>query len=173
MAEVDIDVHGLRELRDAMKQLPKELIGKRGGPLKTALMGATLPILKSVKSNIISNPTIDTGSLLKAIKRRRERNPEREKLAEIIRVGVFGPRGRTGSKREDRTSSNVWYAHFTEFGVPSRNIAPEPYLRPALAENAEKSVRIFRRKAAMLTEKIATKIGHENARRVAARVKTL
>lgn len=154
--KMSMQVVGLKELEQALKELPKELSGKKGGPVKTALMAAALPVLRSAQANAAKR----TGRLRGAIKRQRHPNPKF--LNEIVGVGVD-----PGTSRED--ARGAWYGHFIEFGTVKN--PPRPFLRPALEANRKNSVLIYRKRLAIGIEKIAKQVGNENARRVAANVR--
>jgi HK97 gp10 family phage protein len=51
-------------------------------------------------------------------------------------VGVLG--GAKKSENKNNPGGDTWYWRFLEFGVPSRGIAPKPFLLPALKDNIEK-----------------------------------
>jgi HK97 gp10 family phage protein len=51
-------------------------------------------------------------------------------------VGVLG--GAKKSENKNNPGGDTWYWRFLEFGVPSRGIAPKPFLRPALKDNIRK-----------------------------------
>ena len=54
--------HGQKELEEALRQLPKELTGKAGGPVKLALKAAAQPILEAQQMQAMIHS--DTGDLL-------------------------------------------------------------------------------------------------------------
>lgn len=147
-----VDVTGLKELEDALNELGSEVAGKNGGLVRTALMGAALPILKEAKARV----PVDTGRLKNAIKRQRHRNPKY--LSEIVGIGVD-----PGRNRDDE--SGAWYGFIVE--------ARKPFLRPAFEANRDNTVQTFRQKLAAGIERAAKKIGNKNAAAVGARIKKL
>jgi HK97 gp10 family phage protein len=170
MAEtVSFKVHGLKELQKALTQLPKELVGKNGGPVKTALMAATLPIMKTAQNTVPNRDQINnltgekgdnSGRLMRAISRRRATKVR--KGSEAVQVFV-----RKGKKRDDE--SGAWYAPWVEFGA--KGLPGTRWFTKALESNKETSTEIFRRNLAGAIARIAKKIGNENIRAVAAQVK--
>jgi len=147
-----VSVDGLKELEAALKELGSEVAGQRGGLVRTALMGAALPILREAQARA----PVDTGRLKGAIKRQRHKNPKY--LNEIVGVGVDPGRTRDDPK-------GAWYGFIVE--------ANKPFLRPAFEANRENSVKLFRTKLAAGIEKAAKKIGNKNAAAVGARIKKL
>lgn len=145
-ANVHFKTEGLKALNRVMKKLPKELVGKKGGPLKTALFAASLPVFRAAqeKAPVNKDPKAEQpGRLKMSIRRRRHTSPK--KLDEIIGVGVF-----LGSSRGD--SSGAFYAGFVEFGTVKQS--EQPYMIPALEENVAKAIDAFIRKAKQGVDKI-------------------
>lgn len=159
---VRFEVDGLKAINRAMKKLPKELVGKKGGPLKTALFNASLPVFRAAqeKAPVNKDPKAENpGRLKMSIRRRRHTNPK--KLDEIIGVGVF-----LGSSRGDRTGA--FYAGFVEFGTEAgpklpAGQAPQPFMVPALEENTQTAINNFIRKAKQGIDKIERQLAAENA----------
>lgn len=147
-----IDVTGLKELEEALKELGSEVAGRNGGLVRTALMGAALPVLRDAQARV----PVDTGRLRDSIKRQRHKNPKY--LSEIVGVGVD-----PGRSRDDE--SGAWYGYIVE--------ARHPFLRPALESNREEAVLLFRKKLAAGIERVAKKVGNKNAAAVGAKVKRL
>jgi hypothetical protein len=157
------EVHGRKELQEALLKLPKELVANGGGPVKTALMAATKPVLDTAKSTIPNRDEIpNKGQLARAIGRRRSTKSGHG--TEGIQVFI-----RKGKSRKD--PSGAYYAPFVEFGA--RGLAPTHWFRDSLKSNVQNSTDIFRRRLAGSIARIAKKIGDENLRQVATRVKNL
>jgi HK97 gp10 family phage protein len=149
-------VFGLKELEKALHELGSEVAGQNGGLVRTALWAASKPVL----DDAISRVPKDTHRLEKAIVRSRAREPDPAlKANEVVDVGLF-KRGK-GKK--------VWWGGWVEFGTP--NMAPRPFLRPALESNRDESTTIFRKKLATEIVKVAKKVGNKNAATMASRIK--
>ena len=162
--KVTYQIAGLAELEKALKKLPAELVGKNGGPVRTALMAASLPVLRTAQTTIPDRDEIpNKGQLAKAIRRRRTKYSG-TKGREAVQVYI-----RKGAKRDD--PSGAFYAPWVEFGA--KGLAPTRWFTKSLESNVENSTNIFRSKLAGSIESIAKKIGNENARAVAAQVKNL
>ena len=154
-------VHGLKELQDALTKLPKELVSNNGGPVRSALMAATLPIVRTAQSTVPHRDDAkDTGTLAKSVSRRR--STRARKGTEIIQIFVRGNK---------KLRTGAFYGAWVEFGA--RGLEPTRWLTEALRSNAESSVNIFRTRLAGSIARIAKKIGAENIRQVAAQVKRL
>jgi HK97 gp10 family phage protein len=138
MAEIDIEINGLKETQKEMERIVTDL---RGEPFLNGMRRATLLVQRSAK---IKAP-VDTGRLRASI------TPEVRWQGNTA-VGVVG--------------SNVKYAPFVELGtrphfVPQKYIGvwasrhgldnaglfvsgkPQPFLQPAFEENAAKIVQIL------------------------------
>jgi HK97 gp10 family phage protein len=148
----------MRETVAALKALPKEIVGKKGGPLKSGMMSAMLPVLRDAQANapkyegkdrhFRGGDIVPPGRLKKAIRRRRHPNPRR--FDEVVGVGVFG-----GRSRNDR--EGAYYAHMVEFGTVLHP-EPNPFLRPAMVENEQLVLKLFRQKAKAATLRAAKKV---------------
>ena len=169
-------VDGLKELEWALKELPKELSGKNGGPVKTALMAAALPVLRMAQARV----PVAEGDLRRAIKRKRVREPRA--YNEIITVGFPMPEWQPGTHAVLTNKKQGGHGMFVEFGtgLPKKRtpfsgefMQARPFLRPALESNREVSTKIYRTKLAAGIEKIAKQVGNKNAAAVANRVKRL
>ena len=152
-------VYGLRELEKALHELGSEVAGKNGGLVRTALMGASLPVLRS--SQMLAEKSRDTGDLAESITRSRQREvePDMRPANEVVDVGLFA-RGK-GKK--------VYYGKFIEFGT-SRTSA-QAFLRPALEDNRDASTTLFRKRLAMGITRVAKKVGNKNAAAIGTRIK--
>lgn len=169
--QTSVDVAGLKELEEALQKLPKELVGKNGGPVRTALMNAGLEMMKDMKRKVDASLK-DDGELLKTIGRRRDKNPKG--LSEAISVGALGTRRAAEYRIDDqgnktkRTFLSPWWLEFGTVRIPK-----DAFIRPAFDSNKEEAVRRFRKNLATSIERIGKKIGNENAQKVGARIKKL
>lgn len=155
--QTTIDVVGLKELEAALKDLGSEVAGKNGGLVRTALMGAALPVMRTAQSLA----PVDSHKLEKSIKRSRQKDPDPDLNAnEAVDVGLISKRG-----------TGIAYGGFVEFGTVK--MAARPFLRPALESNVRESTMLFRKRLAAGIERVAKKIGNKNAAAVGARIKKL
>jgi len=156
-----IEVHGLSELQDALTKLPRELVAKNGGPVRTALMAATLPVVRTAQSTIPDRDDVpNTGLLARMISRRRSTKTPRG--VEAVQVFI------RGNKQQLR---DAYYAPWVEFGA--KGVPGSRWFTRSLESNVKNSTEIFRRSLAGSIARIAKKIGNENLRQVGARIKKL
>jgi len=185
--KVSVDVIGLRELEQALQELGSEVAGKNGGLVRTALMGAALPVLRDAQSRVPKKE----GDLMRAIKRSRIKNPRA--YSEIITVGVPLPEFQSGQHAVLTNKKQGGHGLFIEFGAQrpwsTKNnygktradyrvggnfmMPPRPFLRPALEGNRKNSVEIFRKNLATGIVRVAKKVGNKNAQAIGARIKKL
>ena len=159
-------VDGLKELEWALKELPKELTGKAGGPVKLALKAAAQPVLETAQGKAMVHSK--TGTLMGALKV--QRHPRPKYLNEIYGVGVDP--GKRPEKGAPQDTGKPWYAMIVEYGGRGKSGPLKGFMRQSLEVNREKSTKIYATKLATGIERIARKVGNENARRVAAKVRS-
>ena len=158
---VKFQVHGLSELEKALTQLPKELVSNKGGPIKSALMSATLPVMRTAQSTVPDRDNIRNTGLLSSMVRRR-RATKQPKGREAVQVYI------RGNKKQEK---DAYYAPWLEFGA--KGLPGTRWFTKSLESNAQNSINIFKTKLAGSIERIAKKIGNENIRAVAAQAKKL
>ncbi len=161
---VNVEIIGGRELLKALKELGAAA-SQRGGPVKSALRKASLPILDSAQMSAAKHT--DTGDLLASLKILRHPNPIN--LNEIYGVGVHSM-GKRPERGKDQRTGKPWYAALVEYGGRGKSGPLKGFLRAAMESNRAKSNAIFRRELGAGIEKIAKKVGNENARKVGAKV---
>jgi len=162
---VRVSFHGQKELEEALRQLPKELTAKAGGPVKLALKAAAQPVLEAQLARAMVHS--DTGDLMKSLKVRRHPNPLY--LNELFGVGVH----RMGKRPADGKRTGLpWYADIVEYGGRGKTGPLKCFIRQSMEKNRAKSEKIYSTKLAVGIERIARKVGNENARKVASQIKT-
>lgn len=127
-------IRGLKDLDDALKALPREIAGKNGGPLRTALRSAAVVI----RNRAMELAPKETGRLSRAIVIRRDKTP-----APVNERFVIKPR--KGASRRDLRGAYYW--HFVEFGT-EKNPA-QPFLRPAYDQTNQSALDTFKRRLAV------------------------
>lgn len=132
---VTIRVDGLRELGERMRKL-SEKVNKRLGRSSTNA-GAQL-VKKKAKSNIVSSPSVDTGSLRDSVIVKKVKSS----LTSEHIVTVRG-RGKT-SKKTGRKQTEAPHARFVEYGTI--HMPAEPFLRPAFESEQGAAVEEIKRK---------------------------
>ena len=118
---VDFKVDGLRELDKALNRLP---LKARAPIMRRALMRAMEP----VKQAAIAQAPILTGNLRTNIVKRTSIPKAGNSFTAEARVSVL---------------SDAFYGMFHEFGTVK--LPARPFMRPAVDNNAETAVTIFRR----------------------------
>lgn len=118
----DFQLHGLKGLDKALKQLPKST-GKSA--LRTALKNAAEPIAEAARSNAPRGPT---GNLVESIEvkttLKKTQKAGRLKAGDVeVFVGATWPKGA--------------HAHLIEFGT--YKMPAQPFLRPAWDSNKKKA----------------------------------
>lgn len=161
--DVIVGFKGQKELEDALRKLPAEMVSSKGGLVKTALMAAALPMLNDMKSQIAGRWK-DEGELLATVGRRRVAKP---KVNEEVRVGVLGKRG----PKKDADGRTFLAPFWLELGTV--RIPPDPIVLPVFDSRTQEAVGIYKTRLAAGIARIAKKIGDENTRKVAMSIKKL
>lgn len=80
-----VKVHGLSDLAEVLKKLPREIASKNGGPLARALRKGAKVFVDETRRNIDAMPVsnvderddyVRTGAYKKSVRTRRDRNPK-------------------------------------------------------------------------------------------------
>lgn len=134
MADFKVEIKGLKELKDALLQLPREIQGK---VLADAVRPAAFMVRDAARANAAKNRK--TGLMEKAIVayRNRSSTPDRIQydVGVTLKIKQIGGKIGAGKKiRELRESTggkavSAFYWRFLEFGT--KKMAAKPFLRPA------------------------------------------
>jgi HK97 gp10 family phage protein len=155
-------IDGLKELQNALKELPKE-IQKR--PLRSAVSaGAKVIADEAIKKA----PQGETGNLRKSIYRyrsRRQSTTGKETFLVGVRKGkakfVDNSRnrrlGRVGKTYQ--TQGEAYYWRFVEFGTSSQ--PARPFLRPAFENSKERAVQVMKERLGKAIETQARKLARK------------
>jgi HK97 gp10 family phage protein len=136
----EIKAEGLDELMKALRQFTPQL---QKTAVTTAMRRAMKPVMMTAKSNArtLDDPTTDL-SIPESIVMQTA-SPKVMRMAGVrdadrmVRVGIRG-----GSKDPDTEEpTKPWYWRMHEFGTSS--IAARPFLRPALAQNTQRTTAIM------------------------------
>ena len=135
MATTTVQVSGLRELGEAMRELKAEVSQRIAGSMTNA---AAQVIKKAAVANVRRNPSIETGSLRDSVIVKKVPKSQSEHTSQhIVTVRGRGKLIRRGKKKGQRQTSAP-HAGFVEFGTV--NMPAEPFLRPAFDHDKEKAV---------------------------------
>ena len=120
MVDEMFDVHGLAELEDELAKLSKKAGTK---VLRSSLMFASTPTLKAAKSKVAFDPHSDENGHIKDALGR---------ASKVLRNGSVSLRlGERKSGGKIPANYRI-HGHLLEFG--SRNMAAQPFLRPAMEQ---------------------------------------
>lgn len=160
------------EILRMLRELPAEVVSKRGGPVKLGLKRGALVILKQAKANLqasISSPgktageVESTGLLLKSLIASRarglagtkgERYVVRVKRKTYKRAAERAALGRKAKREAAVTTLKT--AQLLEYG--SSQQTAEPWLRPAFASRAEEAIRVAENETLAGIERIARRL---------------
>jgi HK97 gp10 family phage protein len=144
MARETFRIEGLDAAVKTLRDLPAELVSKRGGPVRTALQKAAKLIQKAEMANlqrIIDTPNNgkdeSTGLLMKNIVVKRGRLGGGEK-GELYSVGVRR-KAYPGTKGKAITTPQI--ARLLEYGTAMRE--PLPFIRPAFEQTKGLVIPLF------------------------------
>lgn len=136
-ARTTIQVSGLRELGQKMhglgdkvaKQLARRATGKAANVIKKAAI-----------QKVVTNPSIETGSLRDAIiAKKLGKSESRDTSAHIVAVRIRGSRRK--SKGKARKQATAPYAPLVEFGTVK--MQAEPFMRPAFDNNKQRALDVM------------------------------
>ncbi len=151
-------LHGLDDVMRKLQALPKELSGKKGGPVARALRKGGNVIAAQAKANvraIVAAPNAggeasrSTGALEKAIGVTRNKRPQLDGANEGVEVKVRGGiirkyansrfnRGKRRDGKEYKTEPNEFYGRMLETGT--EKMRPHPWLAPAFMTERQKAL---------------------------------
>jgi HK97 gp10 family phage protein len=129
-----VRIEGLRELGEAMRALSADIALKVSGQATAA--GAKIIKTAAVR-NVVSSPSVETGSLRDAIitKKVPKGQLAGETAAHIVTIRG---RGKPANKKGQKIA-RAPHAHFVEFGTKTEfgtvRMPAEPFLRPAFDQN--------------------------------------
>lgn len=148
-----LEVTGLDGVLDTLKQLPQEVVSKRGGPVKLALAKGARMLRDALKQTA----PVRTGLLKESIVVGRYRVMPNGELGEAMWVGPSKKFSRYANNRYNRGSKSdrgkyrapragqmyeqdgpAYYGKFLEYGT--KNTPARPWLRPTAEANAQRIV---------------------------------
>lgn len=162
--KAELQLTGLDGVLETLKQLPPEVVSKRGGPVKSALRKGAVVILKQARANlqaVTNNATASekkesTGLLLANLVATRGKPPAGENgeryLVRVRRKGY--PRKGGGSVSTQKTG--VWL----EYGTSEQ--PAEPWLRPAFQAKAEEAIRTIESELVKGVDRVVKKLATQN-----------
>ena len=163
---VELKLTGLNGVLDTLRQLPPEVVSKRGGPVKASLRKGALVLLREAKLNL-ARATNDldadgeessTGLLQKNLIASRGKAPisgNGERY--LVRV-----RRKTYPDRKGKPVTTLASANLLEYG--SSQQPAEPWLRPAFQSKAEEAIRTVEKELVAGVDRIVKKLARQNRR---------
>lgn len=163
MAGETVQVEGLGELLKRLEALPRELSGKRGGPVRKALGRAARLVRDEVKRNAPRKTGNLQANIIAALF-----NKERPAgVSERYVVSVRGKSkkyrntaknrrlGRVGKKYQ--VDGDAFYWKFLEFGTSK--MPARPFIQPAFAASASKALGEFEKTLGVEIDRVVRKLG--------------
>jgi HK97 gp10 family phage protein len=128
----NIQLFGDKALQKALLELSRKSASRVMTP---AISQALTPIRRQAKEN--AAPHKRSGELVRASSKRTGRSRRNDRA-----YGKIYVKHRFG-QYNGRANNPAKYAHFLEFGVPSRGIPARPFMRPAMAQKKQEAKRIL------------------------------
>ena len=135
MTGINFEIEGLDILEDKLLKMEAKVGGKF---LRQALSKAATPVVRSAKQKA----PVDTGALRQSIGKATRKG--RGKNVASVFIGPKQSNARAvalANTKRSKPIRGIFYGHMVEIGYGRQ--APQPFLRPALEENAANSVKIF------------------------------
>lgn len=143
---MQIKIEGLAELAKRLRELPSELSGKNGGPLRKAIGRASVVIRDEARRRA----PVDTGNLRdNIIAVRKRKSPQgnegyfievRRKRRKYANTRANRRKQRAGMTYE--SMGEAYYGMFIELGTAK--MPAQPFLRPAFESKKVEAVEVFR-----------------------------
>jgi HK97 gp10 family phage protein len=128
-----VNVQGLSQLLKNMEQLPRELVSKNGGLVRSALFQST----KRVRDKARQLAPKQTGAMSRAVVAVRDKDPQKTGASERYGVGVR----KVKKTKAKPSASDPFYWRFVEFGT--EKMKATPFLRPAFEQEKEAALADF------------------------------
>jgi HK97 gp10 family phage protein len=130
------EIKGLDQVLRNLKELPVKI---RVKPLRRAVGKGAAVIKRAAKRNALRIDDPSTGRRIADNIGQRLRSGLTRRTGDVtVSVGVLSERGRIPKGNPDTgPRGNTPHWHLVELGVPSKNIAAQPYLRPSASENTQ------------------------------------
>jgi len=132
----DIEIFGMEDVLRKLRKLPEQI---QNNVVVGAVRAGTKPIINEAKRLV----PIDTGDLEKSIGANRRKTDEKT-------VVMFTVSPRRGGKYDG------FHGHLVEFGT--KNMAAQPFMRPAYEKEGEKTIDATREYMAKRVEKEIEKL---------------
>ncbi len=163
MAE-SVQVEGLGEVLANMRQL------KDGVAKQRAMRAPMAKAARVIRDEARRNAPVRSGFLRSQIVAMRSRKPQAFGADELYSVGIKGgARAKYANTRRNRAlnrvgatyekPSNAYYWRFQEFGVPTKGIRAQRFLRGAFESKGEEALQVFTDTANKVLDRLIKKQG--------------
>lgn len=158
-----VNISGLDGVLDMLKQLPSEVVSKRGGPVKLALKkGATLiykqadiNLMLATQGMVTDEKQYSTGLLRKNLIVSRGKEPIGSKGERyLVRV-----RRKSYPDRKGEVTTTLKTAQILEYGSSQQQ--PDPWIRPAFESKAEDAIKTISDDLLQRLDKIVKKLSRQ------------
>jgi HK97 gp10 family phage protein len=165
MATESVRIEGLEGVMKTLKELPPEIVSRRGGPVRSALRKASKVMVDEMKANvqkIIDEPNIggqdySTGLLQENIVSTRTTN-RMQQNGEQYRARVR--RKKYPKRGNEKTVTTSQVAALLEAGTERRR--PMPWARPAFDAKKHEVVTMFTTEIRRNLDRIVKKLARQN-----------
>jgi HK97 gp10 family phage protein len=164
MAREAFRVEGLAGVMKTLKELPPELVSKRGGPVRSALRKASKLLVDEAKANverIVLMPNADglpsdsTGLLRKNIVTVRDNKMQAKGERYVVKV-----RRKRYPDQKGKPVNTRQVGALLEYGTEKRQ--PMPWLRPAFESRKHQVPQFFSDEINKQLDKIVKKLAQQN-----------
>lgn len=158
-----VNISGLDGVLEMLKQLPPEVVSKRGGPVKLALKKGATVIYKQADINLLlatqgmvsDEKQYSTGLLRKNLIVSRGKEPVGSKGERyLVRV-----RRKSYPDRKGEVTTTLKTAQILEYGSSQQQ--PDPWIRPAFESKAEDAIRTVSDDLLQRIDKIVKKLSRQ------------
>lgn len=161
MAGSAFDIKGLDGVLKLLQSLPREVVSKRGGPVRAALRKGALVIQKQEKTNLQHSLDPEaTGQLLDAIVVTRGKPPsdgKGERYLVRIKRKIYAGRNLKVRGGKLQTTTTLKTAYLKEYG--SEKQQAEPFIVPAFKAKAREAIDTTVSALLASIERIVKKLG--------------
>lgn len=161
--KIYVNISGLDGVLDMLKQLPSEVVSKRGGPVKLALKKGATVIYKQADINLMlatqgmvsDGKQYSTGLLRKNLIVSRGKEPVGSKGERyLVRV-----RRKSYPDRKGEVTTTLKTAQILEYGSSQQQ--PDPWIRPAFESKAEDAIKTVSDDLLQRIDKIVKKLSRQ------------
>lgn len=158
---MQLKVEGLAELAKALSELPQELSGKNGGPLRKAIGRAAVVIRDEARRRAPVRSGVLRENIVAARHRKSKQGNEgyfvevRRKKRRYANTKANRQKGRVGGVYS--YAGEAYYGMMVELGT--KHMRARPFLRPAFEAKKVEAAEVFRAEFAKAIAAAAKKVG--------------